>query len=388
MQTDLRLLFEKAQTIIDLANEQKRQANLRGENYNIFEILHLKSNETRLHSAIIADLLNPKGNHALGIKPLQNFIESLNIDRTFSTQQLKDAEIKVEYCLGCISDDRTQGGNIDILVRIDDFLLVIENKIYAIDQPTQLLRYHNFCKEKSHKLLYLTLDGHPASLGSSGSLEPEKDYYCISYQQNILLWIEKCISYAIFKPLVRETLQQYYNIIQQLTSQNMDTDSRLKLFELMTNYPDVVKSVIDNQFNYKTFLIENYIIAPFKKWCKESGFEWYEDPNFINQAKYSSFGIHRREWNKMIAVEFVPDALPSYGVYRWKSTDSTQKDMFGFGTNESWPFGWRYFDKYQNWDIISLSKELAEGNIFNFIRQEFIKIDEILKQNPEKYPMI
>jgi len=36
-----------------------------GENFNIFKVLGLTSNEVRTHSAFIAELLNPDGSHGL-----------------------------------------------------------------------------------------------------------------------------------------------------------------------------------------------------------------------------------------------------------------------------------------------------------------------------------
>lgn len=39
---------------------------LSGEYYNIFQVIDMTSNETGVHSAFIADLLNPKGRHRMG----------------------------------------------------------------------------------------------------------------------------------------------------------------------------------------------------------------------------------------------------------------------------------------------------------------------------------
>lgn len=46
-----------------LNNHYKKINDLTSENFNIFRILKLESSEVRLHSAFIAELLNPKGNH-------------------------------------------------------------------------------------------------------------------------------------------------------------------------------------------------------------------------------------------------------------------------------------------------------------------------------------
>ena len=49
--------------IYAIINKHEGILKLSGENYNIFRILQMGSSEVRLHSAFIADLLNPKGNH-------------------------------------------------------------------------------------------------------------------------------------------------------------------------------------------------------------------------------------------------------------------------------------------------------------------------------------
>ena len=388
METNTRVLFEKIQSLLNFVKEQQAQAKKRGENYNIFETLRLTTRETRLHSAVIADLLNPEGNHALGVQPLMAFLKVANIREPFTSADIENAKVEVEHCIGTISDDQTEGGNIDILITIGNYCIIIENKIYAGDQPTQLLRYHNFCNKSPHTLLYLTLDGHEASEKSAMTLNVEKDYFCMSYQNEITKWLTKCISIAATKPLVRETLQQYLNIILKLTSQNMDNNDRNTLFELMSDYPEVVTSVVNNQWNYRIYLVKTYLVEPFTNWCKSSGYEWYEAPDFQNQAKGIGFGIYRLGWNKMIAVDFTPHESPSYGVYIWNSKDTKTCQMIGSETNEAWPYGWEHFDKYTDWDIVSLSKELKEGKVFEYVCQKFSELIEKIDSNPDLYPMI
>lgn len=196
--------FESIQHIINLHNERIHQASLRGEYYNIFEVTKLTYDEVKLHSAFIADLLNPNGKHGLGTLPLNEFIKLNKIQ--IDDKILPKARVATEYSIGPISKDYSHGGNIDILIKLNDTTIVIENKIYAIDQRKQLLRYHNFIKYHPHKLLYLTLDGHEPSKESKKDLKIDEDYTCISYAEHISKWIQKCLIAAINKPLIRETL--------------------------------------------------------------------------------------------------------------------------------------------------------------------------------------
>lgn len=84
--------------LLSIAKEKDRQALIRGENYNVFDIIGLTTNEVKLHSSFIADLLNPNGLHGLGIKPLKHFFEILKLQLT--DEDLLSAEVIKEYHIG------------------------------------------------------------------------------------------------------------------------------------------------------------------------------------------------------------------------------------------------------------------------------------------------
>ena len=45
-----------------------------GDYFNVFNVLGLSSNETRTHSAFLAELLNPYGSHGMGDLFLKKFL--------------------------------------------------------------------------------------------------------------------------------------------------------------------------------------------------------------------------------------------------------------------------------------------------------------------------
>ena len=180
----------------------------RGENFNVFQVLDLQTNETRLHSALIAELLNPHGSHGLGDTFLKAFIGMMPLD--FDEFNTKSAEVFVEFYIGEISKDGSEGGRIDIFIKDNrGKAIIIENKVYAGDQDAQLLRYYKFAEktyDKAYRLLYLTLEGHePSEFSTKGEKEEVKGYHCISYRHNIIPWLEECVQKAACFPLVRET---------------------------------------------------------------------------------------------------------------------------------------------------------------------------------------
>jgi len=46
-----------------LVQKHERKAKEGGENFNIFSIMNMESDEVKTHSSIIADLLHPEGAH-------------------------------------------------------------------------------------------------------------------------------------------------------------------------------------------------------------------------------------------------------------------------------------------------------------------------------------
>jgi hypothetical protein len=369
--------FQSTQILLNLISEKKQRAIERGEYYNIFEVLNLSTDEVRLHSSFIADLLNPKGKHGLGVKPLDSFLKILGLD--FDEGTLGNCNVKREFVIGSISADQTSGGNIDILLTIEDYLIIIENKIYAGDQPRQLIRYHNFAKSRPHHaLVYLTLGGDKPSDSSADELVYGKDYKCISYGKDITEWIEKCLSMAVAKPLIRETLQQYLFIIKTLTDTIMEEEDKSKLFAIMDKYPDVVLAIRKEDWGYRKYLVSTYVTKPFKEWCSQRQYDCNIGFEFENQDKGVWFGISLPGWKKRVAV--------------WFENQNYQKAYYGIGepnTNDPGSIvviEKNAFEKYPSWSV-DIAKELITNKVFDYVCEKMEQIMTKIRMNPEKYQM-
>lgn len=181
--------------------------------YNLFSVLRSSSDEVRLHSRFLADILNPKGAHNYGDTFLNELLQRLSISPT------SDLQVDCEY------------KNIDILIRSQDTAIIIENKIYAGDQDKQLQRYHQAMTDEGYSnihLFYLTLDGKDASELSIGKLQSEVTN--LSYIDDISPWIRRCTEIAVRDAPLREALIQYTILINNLTHRvdNMEHVNQLK----------------------------------------------------------------------------------------------------------------------------------------------------------------
>ncbi|MYK84036.1 MAG: hypothetical protein F4024_15980, partial [Gammaproteobacteria bacterium] len=183
-----------------LTKKHEELAAATGQNFNLFKILGRETDEVRTHSAIIAELLNPKGSHGQGPVFARLFAKRFKIE-------IPEAEIDSLQ----VWAEKTVGDNsrIDILMVAGDLCVVIENKIYAGDQPKQLERYHEHAAQwPCSKVIYLTLHGDGPSDDSLGEL-PKDEVDCRSYESDVLAWLNDCIKEVARVPQIREILAHY-----------------------------------------------------------------------------------------------------------------------------------------------------------------------------------
>jgi len=219
-------------------NQHKKIAAITGSNFNIFKILGVESSEVRLHSNFIAELLNPKGSHGQGDLYLSLFINQLGVSNFNS----KSATVEVEKDTGCIDVNRIEGGRLDILITDEkNEQIIIENKIYALDQKNQLLRYYNY-NPKAH-LIYLNLFGDKPREYSTGGLLREESYKVISYQADIIEWLNSCMKESVTIPVVRESIAQYISLIKYLTNSTELKTMSNEIRELIIKNSELIDTI-------------------------------------------------------------------------------------------------------------------------------------------------
>lgn len=225
-------IIKSIQNINFLLEKYKTLAIANGENYNIFRVIGLTTNEKRVHSAFISNLLDPKESHGYGTVFLKLFLEQLEVEGF----DVNTALLKVERNIGKKTEN--EGGYLDICIwDKNDFHIIIENKIYAADQENQMVRYFNYAKKRNnYHLYYLTLNGSEPDICYSCSdsltgkvLKAEEDYSLISYSYDIKQWLELCREKATGSPLLREGISHYLNLINHLTNQNMNASLKKEI---------------------------------------------------------------------------------------------------------------------------------------------------------------
>ncbi|SFW54608.1 PD-(D/E)XK nuclease superfamily protein [Sinomicrobium oceani] len=305
---EYKILFDKVRTIVRHHNELKR---LKGENFNIFDVLNLQTNEVRTHSAFLAELLNPKGSHLMGTVFLKAFLETIRHDNNFTTkdENLKfdtsTAIVNVEVHIGTITTET--GGRIDIL--LEDRrknTITIENKIDACDQDNQILRYYNYNHPKN-TVYYLNKYGDEPSIESKKHLKSETDFHIISYRHHIISWLEKCHTLAADQPILRESIKQYQILIKKLTN-TLENKQKMELHQLIVNNLEEAELIARNYDSVLAQIRDTFRNALLKalKQYQERANELKDYEIKINKtvnATYSGIWIPQKEnSNKMFGI--------------------------------------------------------------------------------------
>lgn len=378
---DLNNLLNEAKFILAKAKVSRNESRLRGEQFNIFHACGVNHYETK-HSAIIAEFLNPEGSHGQGDIYLKEFLATFGENEMLSSFDTSTASVTTEYAV--------PNGRLDLLItNIKNQAIIIENKIYAEDQWEQLKRYKEFAEKKyrsgNYVILYLTLWGDETSKQSGESVA----YICISYKETILKWLERCIQLSAQKPLIRETMIQYTNLIKELTHQAMEQKYKNEFLELMANNAEIVANIYDFQYDYLKYIWENLIRPELQRMAKSMVLEYDEYNMSCQNRDGKSFTFRKPEW-KDIAIRFQSDNRSYvsdvyFGIVSLdgKHPSPQQKlDLFSDGSSNHWPYGNVYLDQYRYWDMKTLADMVNHTDKFvNYIKEKMqIVLDELARK--------
>ena len=381
--------FQKANAIIKEYNCHREEQFMNGELFNVFNITGVSANECQLHSALIAELLNPEGSHGCGSQFLEKFLQILNLDDFgFNSDKIR---IRTEKPV--------RDGRIDIEISDKNRAIIIEVKIYADDMDCQLSRYYNYAKReygKNFKLLYLTLMGNQASeksLGNKNSGITHNDYICLSFADDILEWIDRCITIAENKSLVKNILASYKQTLMELTGQDMDIKFRNRLLQLMTDKENAesVAEMMNLSEKWFSTVVETYIFMPIKKYAESKGllFKYKDEHNeesgcFIYKPNWNYYcifiGTLKRTWRDIhIGITWYNE--PKKRENRIFMKHCSSMNCFSDTPVKDYPFGSSNLkDEYSVWNYNTVP-EMLNGNLVKYLIEY---IEQILQELEDK----
>ena len=232
--------FEELKSQYDklLKNEDFDKLDLGLKNPNIFQILRISKNEIR-HSNFLSWLLDPNESHKLGDIFLKRFLREV-----FSSDKFGDIDqVDVEGMDLSKVEIQREWKNIDILIKLENVVVCVENKVLSKEHSNQLRRYKEIIENQfpnhHQTFVYLTPEG-DTSEDESDTYEP------ISYEF-IVESLERIISVygESLNGQVKNYIKDYITIIKR---ELMGTDKLTELSKkIYQNHKEFFDFIIDHK---------------------------------------------------------------------------------------------------------------------------------------------
>lgn len=373
-----------------IIKRQEELSVLKGENFNVFSILGMEKKENETHSAFIFELLNPKGSHLMGAIFLELFLKQQN---SMQHLDVSSVSVRTEKPIGNRDLLGETGGRVDIVITDHKNKTVcIENKIDAIDQDGQLARYCNYNQEKN-KVFYLTLTGEEPNEKSGKDKISGKDYFIISYENDIVEWLEQCQKESYQFPILRETINQYLILIKKLTNQLSNDQMDKELREIIINNyksASMINNTISEVELEYTGLFLDEVVKELENGLKK---DFLISKSEDLKERWSGIYITNDNWPEGVAVKLegasrVPCNKSIYGIQVGElnrdllNIKLLQKkiNLSNFRSTKAWAY-------YQ--DILDLSTSDQRARLFNvaernaLVKEVSIKLIELVNSSHE-----
>ena len=369
---------------------ESRKKNLNNaESFNVFKVLNIAHAETKLHTPFLVDLFNFDGLHAQGTLFVKEFLS-----RFIDSNQLP-TYVKGEFddsytCREEVSDK--DSGRMDIVIERltgkheERFCIVVENKIEATDQPSQLDRYwEQYLSRRSvpdgrRFLIYLHAKGPDHQPGSGGSV-PGQALKVLTYASDITPMLSKC-KQNVKATNVRETIEQYLEVVKHLGG-DMSESLSDKEYELCV---DPRNWIIVNDIMSKMQVVHKKVSKQFLDEIKSHltgvsearfrcGRSQGGDPD--KSSKWVCIDIYFGEWPSSVRLQVGFEGYWYYAIegdFADRRADivegklserQTDLGLQHWKDNKVWQYYKRHVPEHDplNWPLIDLAgmKELAEA---------------------------
>ncbi|WP_024469458.1 PD-(D/E)XK nuclease family protein [Treponema pedis] len=284
--------------------------------FNILKIFDNHRYETK-NSKLIKHILNTEVANKYLVTDFIQFLDK-KFGWTLSKYDISTIENETEY--------------IDIFIQGENFSLIIENKIYAKDQPEQIKRYVTTVKEFKSKdiyVIYLTPQGHEPSENSLPkelryelgnrfkklkhgdighwieTLLEKDEYACLKTNQKYKYLYSALIQFMDTELLLSNMTQEdnvTKEVIKELLLNKIPLNENEKSIAELEEYRDVffnAASVIDEVITLKNFIKDNQVerhldfvfnvINIIKNYCDKEKLEYIEHKYVKNFETYRQF---------------------------------------------------------------------------------------------------
>ena len=371
-----------------LKDEDFDKLDLGLKNPNIFQILRITKNEIR-HSNFLSWLLDPNQSHKLGDIFLKRFLREVFSSDKFDMIDQVDVE---GMDLSKVEIER-EWKNIDILIKLENVVVCVENKVLSKEHSNQLKRYKEIIQNQfpnhHQTFVFLTPDG-------DNSEDESETYEPISYEF-IVESLERIVS--VYGESLNQQVKNYIKDYITIIKRNLMGTDRLtelskkiyqnhkELFDFINEHkPDLsdeIGEIIKNIIKSKGLIIGSSSKKRVRFSTKEISELTYMNKNSNGWKNGESFlfeFILYEEKNKLIFKVVISPSDKIYDVNRLKDI-LMEIDGFTEPKGKKWLVTHR---KNYTYDYSSISDKTNE-EITEDLNKIIDKISPVVEKVEEKF---
>ncbi|MDA9885661.1 PD-(D/E)XK nuclease family protein [bacterium] len=283
---ELKLRYDKLLKDVDFD-----KLDLGIKNPNIFQILRISKSEIR-HSNFLAWLLSPNESHKLGDIFLKRFLREV-----FSSDKFGEIDqVDVEGMNLSKVDIFREWNNIDILIKLENVVVCIENKVLSKEHSNQLKRYREIIARQfpKHQKTFVLLTPEGITAEEEGDI-----YEPISYEF-IIESLDRII-HIYGESLNQQVINYIKDYITIIKRELMGTD---KLTELAKKIYENHRELLDFIIEHKPDIVDGLRLIMIEELKKRGWILGSENKNYVRwfTPKIKDFIYYNKEtkngWNK------------------------------------------------------------------------------------------
>lgn len=369
-----------------LKDEDFDKLDLGLKNPNIFQILRITKNEIR-HSNFLSWLLDPNQSHKLGDIFLKRFLREV-----FSSDKFGDLDqVDVEGMDLSKVEIQREWKNIDILIKLENVVVCVENKVLSREHSDQLRRYKEIIENQfpnhHQTFVFLTPEG-------DNSEDESETYEPISYEF-IVESLDRIISVygESLNEQVKNYIKDYITIIKrELMGTDKLTELSKKIYQnhkelfdfIIDHKPDVldgVKSIFEKQIQKRGWILgspgKNYLRFTTPKvseltYINQGSNGWRNKESFLFEF------VLNPSKNRMNSKTVISPSDPQYDTSRL-SEIFMEIDGFKSPSGKKWLVNYQKLVKFPFSKVDDLSEEEIEFE-FNKILDGFSPIIQSVEE--------
>lgn len=392
---NLGLLLERFREFtIDIEARKKRGQN----DFNPLLCVQKLDDEANMHSGFLYALLNPCGEHYQDDLFLKLFLDSISLKKWFG--DTSNAEVYKEY------------KNIDIYITNNNKHIIIENKIWARDQGTQIARYIEAIAEvdssdegessveyENIAVVYLAPYIKNPTQQSLGKWKIQGEFLvdnennkvrfkAISYNNEMIDWLDSALNEAGGISNLRMAIECYTDVVKRLTGQKENTMDLQAFFNKKGNeqFLEIALELVARR--------DEVLHAHFSAIAREIESKYKKDYEINDLGNGKGITLLHSKFDEIknfcfyIAAEITDKEKISLNIYLCNSKSNTEqrkniikkiKEVLNVNDEAFNPYRFQY-NKYD----LTL-KEFEEIDLKDFTQEKFISFFESVRKQTDSF---